>query len=332
MQSSSSGLPASRSWSIDVLWSPTAMPASSRRSSETGSSSPSPAATAAHSSRIARAGLRRISGSVAELAERRAGQRAHRVEGDVADELEPDLLADSALDRALQPAGRRTPPRSRGSARSARRPARRSRTACPRRGGSRPARRSRSSSRRRSRSPASGGIDARDRRRPGRRSRATVPVERAAGATGSTTRGCRSGRDHGGARAAAARGEPRRELGQAVGLQADEDDVGVGERRRGRRSPRGWASKSPAGAPHARRRAPASPARCSPRAISVTSAPPRGERGARRRRRSPPRRGRRTSPCRPSLRPTATRRRACAGPCRSPCAGSVEDVDRRRAP
>src|SRR5262249_61523372 len=40
-----------------------------------------------------------------ELAERRSGEGRERVEGDVADQLEPELAADLLLDRSFQAAG-----------------------------------------------------------------------------------------------------------------------------------------------------------------------------------------------------------------------------------
>ena len=72
MASSSSGRPASRSWSIDVLCSPTFSAPVSRCSIETGSSSPSFWATASVSVMISRirgatSGSRAISPSVAPV-------------------------------------------------------------------------------------------------------------------------------------------------------------------------------------------------------------------------------------------------------------------------
>ena len=44
-------------------------------------------------------------GQFAELAERRPGQRGDRVERNVADQLQPDLIGKPRLDRRLEPAG-----------------------------------------------------------------------------------------------------------------------------------------------------------------------------------------------------------------------------------
>src|SRR5581483_6755506 len=97
IQSSSSGLPASRSCSVDVLWSPTAMPASSLRSIEPGSDRGRFLQHGPQQPLHLRQG--------AELPQRRPGQGGHRVERDVPDQLEPDLVTQTLLDRALESAG-----------------------------------------------------------------------------------------------------------------------------------------------------------------------------------------------------------------------------------
>ena len=167
----------------------------------------------------------------AELAERRPGERGDRVERDVADELEPDLVAQPAT----RPAPRRPPAVK--AAEIARQPLRvRPVRLADREPGALDV-------------PDDAGLDdlgravhdaadvvlgldrGRDRRRRGRRSPGRCRRRRppAAAATGSTTRECRSG-PRSPPRPARAAAELRRDLGQAVGLQRDEDHVGVRDR------------------------------------------------------------------------------------------------------
>ena len=79
------------------------------------------------------------------------------------------------------------------------------------------------------------------------------------------------------------------ERGQAVRLQAENDHVGIGDRRDVRRWRPGGLEVAAAGCAPARRARP-SPRRCSPRAISVTSLPARASAGAHVTRRSRPHR------------------------------------------
>ena len=82
-----------------------------------------------------------------------------------------------------------------------------------------------------------------------------APGERAARGRGSTTRGCRSGRTTHTAVRREQRPDRRRDRGQAVRLQADEDDIGVGRPRRGRRwRPDGSRSRRAGSAPARRAR------------------------------------------------------------------------------
>ena len=251
MQSSSSGLPASRSWSIDVLWSPTAKPASSRRSSETG-----------NSTRARRRPQRTPRRSRAAVRPSRAASPSSpsvaRVSAVTGLKATLPISFSQIWSRSRASTGHLSPPaderlaRSAGSARSRCRRARRSRSAFPRHGGSRPARRSPPSSRRRSRRRARGSIAPRS-TPPGSTLSSTVAVERAADATGSTTRGCRSAPAITAAPRRERLAEAGRELRQAVGLQPDEHNVGVGDRAEvvGRladatwKSPRGLSTRTP---------------------------------------------------------------------------------------
>ena len=82
-------------------------------------------------------------------AQRRAGHRGDRIERRVPDQLQPDLRGAGRRRPGTSARRRRTPAEIARQARWPRRRGCRSRSGCPRYGGSRPARRSRSSSRRR---------------------------------------------------------------------------------------------------------------------------------------------------------------------------------------
>ena len=111
--------------------------------------------------------------------------------------------------------------------------------------------------------------------------------------------------------------EPRREPGQAVGLQPDEDDVGVARSRRGRRSPAEWPWKSPRGLSTC---TPCSCMRAQVRAagdqrhVAAAAGERRADVGA-------DRAGAEDRELHAARR-RALRRRACAAPCRSASAGS----------
>ena len=91
----------SRSCSIEVLWAPTSAPPAMRLSTLMANFTPSFSATAWPST-IMRAADRVRAGIADHLVERRAGQRADRVEGHVAPQLDPQLVADARPHRRLE--------------------------------------------------------------------------------------------------------------------------------------------------------------------------------------------------------------------------------------
>ena len=93
--------PASTSCSIDVLCLPTFSAPAMRFSSVTRKLTPSLFATCS-ASRIIAAASSRV-GELADVDERRVRERADRIEGEVAPELEPDLGADAGEHGRLEP-------------------------------------------------------------------------------------------------------------------------------------------------------------------------------------------------------------------------------------
>ena len=104
MASSSIGRPRSKSCSMEVLCSPTEAAPSIRLSTSIGMVTPSLAATASASFMIDWA-TARVPGSSQMRLQGGAGQRADRIEGDVAPQLDPDLGADVGLHRRLEAGG-----------------------------------------------------------------------------------------------------------------------------------------------------------------------------------------------------------------------------------
>lgn len=116
--SSSSGLPRSRSWSVEVRWSPTRSAPARRRSTEM---SGRRAQRPGDGERLGHHDLDDPARAPVQthLPHGRPGQRADRVERDVAEQLDPDVAAQFGLDGALEapvlhrPAEREAPVRHR---------------------------------------------------------------------------------------------------------------------------------------------------------------------------------------------------------------------------
>lgn len=102
--SSSSGLPRSRSWSVEVRWSPTFSAPASRLFDGDADLA---AEGLGDRERLGHHDLDDLAGAAvqAHLPHGGAGQRADRVERDVAEQLEPDVVAQVGFDRALQTTG-----------------------------------------------------------------------------------------------------------------------------------------------------------------------------------------------------------------------------------
>ncbi len=155
---------------------PTRRAASIRRSIVISKTMPRRSAIATHSSHHL-ADDRDDRRVFAHLDQRRARQRADRIERGVAEQLHPEVVADIRLDGRLEPGRREVGSRSQPPARCACGPARRASSASPRGGARRRATRSRSRSGSRSRGRAAPRSCARSRRRD-RRFRGTVPSYR----------------------------------------------------------------------------------------------------------------------------------------------------------
>ena len=108
---SPSGRPASTSCSIDVLWAPTFSAPSMRCSIEIRSRSPSFSAISA-ASRIICAASSRVGRPLADLDQGATGERADRVQRQVAQRLDPDVRPDVGQHPRREPGRRSTPGRA----------------------------------------------------------------------------------------------------------------------------------------------------------------------------------------------------------------------------